>query len=218
MYYHVTPAFLHILTLATISFFLSMHDILMSSMCQHTVSCFPPTILLSTHGSYVFILNPYASRSPTNFSKNRSVLFRQPYRSFCRWTYRTACSVSYDTNGRYSALSVATISSAYIPLNTMCTPLSISALKYAPGVSTTATSCPSSASIVAASMTASVETVGYVASFGSIFSYFFLLSATPRPFIDPSRFSFRNISRASDSCFCFTERFSVLTGQNSSLL
>ena len=45
----------------------------------------------------------------------------------------------------------------------------MSALRYAPGMSTTAMSRPYSASIVAVSMTASVETIGDVASFCSIF-------------------------------------------------
>ena len=45
----------------------------------------------------------------------------------------------------------------------------MSALKYAPGMSTTAMSRPSSESIVAVSMTAYVETFGDVVSFGSIF-------------------------------------------------
>ena len=35
---------------------------------QHTVSCFPPNILLATYGLYGFILNPYASIYPTSFS------------------------------------------------------------------------------------------------------------------------------------------------------
>ena len=124
----------------------------------------------------------------------------------------------YDTNVRYSAVSAATIISTSVPLNTMCNSLSISALKYAPGMSTNATSLTSSASVVAVSMTSSVKTVGDVAYFGSILPPCFLLSPTPRPFINPSRFYFRNISRASDSWFFFSERFYVLTDWNVSLL
>ena len=92
------------------------------------------------------------------------------------------------------------------------------ALKYAPGIYTTVTSLPSSASILAVNMTASVETVGDVVSFGLIFSHCLLPSATPRPYIDLSRFSFKIISRASDSCFYFSEISSVLAGRNASLL
>ena len=53
---------------------------------------------------------------------------------------RTACPISYDTNSRYSAGSAANISYANVPLNTTCTLLYISALKYAPDMSTNATS------------------------------------------------------------------------------
>ena len=146
------------------------------------------------------------------------VVFKQTYNAFCSRIYRTTFTISYDTNGQYSAGSVATIIFARFPLNTTCTLLSISALKYSPGMSTTTTALHYSAFIVAVRMTAYVKTVGDVSSFGSVFSRFFLPSATPHPFIDPSCFSFRNISRARDLCFCFYERFSVLTGWNASLL
>ena len=110
------------------------------------------------------------------------------YRTFL--SYETGKSVLYvrlhkALYGWYSTGSAITIISASVPMNTTCTSFPMYALRYTTDMSTTATSRPSSASIVSVSMTAYVDTVGDVASIGSIVYHFFLPSANPRPFIEP---------------------------------
>jgi hypothetical protein len=71
---------------------------------------------------------------------------------------------------------------------------SMSAIRYAPGTSTMATSRPSCASMVAVINTDSSATVGDVASDFVGPSLCFLPSANDLPLMEPSRFSFVNTS------------------------
>ena len=75
------------------------------------------------------------------------------------------------------------------PVNLTCTSLSISACINAPGMSRTATSRLSKASITAVRNTASVLTVGAVDSSLAMYALCFRLSAQPTTFYFPAAFS-----------------------------
>ena len=79
----------------------------------------------------------------------------------------------------------------------------MSACINAPGTSTIATSRFSSASISAVRKTASVDTVGEVASSLVVHALCLLPSAQPRPLTFPHRFRFRNMRYPSASRRCF---------------
>ena len=98
----------------------------------------------------------------------------------------------------------------------MNTSLSMSALRYAPDIFTTATSYSFYASITAGISIASVDTVGDVASALLYFSRCLLLSLHPCALIVPSLSYFRNISISIASLFCASFMSSALKGPNAS--
>ena len=98
------------------------------------------------------------------------------------------------------------------PVNLTCTNSSISAWMKAPGTSRTATARFSKASIIAVRNTASVLTVGAVASSLAMYALCFQPSAHPRPFTLPHRFRLRNMRYASASFRCSNVKLSLCTG------
>ena len=94
---------------------------------------------------------------------------------------------------RYSAGSSATINSFILTQEIMNKLLSMSTLRYAPGVSTNARSHSLNASITAEIITASVDNLGDVASDLLHYSRCLRQSENPRASIVFPRFSFRNI-------------------------
>jgi hypothetical protein len=105
------------------------------------------------------------------------------------------------------------ISSASLPIRHMNNSSSMSAVRYAPGTSTIATSLFLNASIVAVIITDSRVTVGDVASDLVDPSLCFLPSAQALPLIDPYLFSFRNMSDSRAPFFCTGERYFTCTGE-----
>ena len=96
--------------------------------------------------------------------------------------------------GSYFYWSIFNMTSTIIPSSLTCTFFpSIFYCMKAPGISQVATSLRLCASMMLLSMRASMAMVGDVLSSFVIYLRWGLLSAHPRPFIDPSLFSFRNI-------------------------
>ena len=116
-----------------------------------------------------------------------------PYSAFLSSTYRTCFPRSSCTCLRYNIGSILTRSSAIFPSSFICTVSSMSACIKAPGMSTVATSRFSIASMTHDNITASIATVGELASSFVMCCRCFLPSAQPRPLIVPLRFFFKNI-------------------------
>jgi len=99
----------------------------------------------------------------------------------------------FQTFFRYSLGSSFNINSTMVPSSSMCTSLSMSACKSAPGTFVTATHHPYLASTAHDIIMALSDTVGELVS---VFCHIFPLghtSAHPLAFIIPSLFSFRNV-------------------------
>ena len=151
--------------------------------------------------------------------RNVGALFRQLHSALCTRTYNSASATfPYEMYLRYSVGSSDTINSDIVPQKIVNTLLSMSALRYAPGMLTTSASRSLYASITAEITTYSVDTVGDVASALSYFSFCLRLSAHPCALIVPSRFSFKNISISSASFFCSYVMSSALRGPNAYLV
>lgn len=117
----------------------------------------------------------------------------------------------------YRLGSSLTISSAILPSSIMCTSLSISACKSAPGMSVTTTYLPSFVSIVHDSIIASRDMVGKLTSSFVVYCRCGLLSAHPLALIVTSCFSFKNMRYHSAFSLSSYVRFSFITGNNAFL-
>ena len=96
----------------------------------------------------------------------------------------------------YNDGSTLTMSSSKVPSSTMITYLSVSACRYAPGMSKNSISLFKYYAMSAVRNTASVKTVGDVSPSLLMYVRFLLPFAQAIPFTLPSRFSFRNTKEA----------------------